>query len=118
MIYRYLWEIFANRSYDYMKLIDPMNGQTLIAKQSAEKFITTINIVIPQIDSFIFQYGNLFDEYTADFYLNLRNRLIQFKSSLQTPIDIEHLIDLLNSVRTDFRTRFELTAIEKQLLRP
>ena len=118
MIYRYLWEIFANRSYDYMKLIDPTNGQALIAKQSAEKFITQINVVIPQIDSFIFNYGGLFDKDTAEFYMNLRSRLIQFKASLQTPANTDHLIDLLNSVRTDLRSRFELTTIEKQMFRP
>jgi len=118
LIYHYSWEIFANRSYDYMRLISPTNGQTLLAKQSADKFITQINAVIPQIDSLFLKYGELPNEDTTNFYMELRHQLIQFKASLQTPIDTDNLITLLNSVRNDLRKRFELPTIEKQLLRP
>ena len=118
MIYRNLWEIFANRSYKYMNAITPCNVQKVVAQQSADKFIAQINIVIPQIDNFVFNYGGSFDKDTADFYMTLRNQLIQFKASLQTPINTEHLIQLLDGVRTWLRAYFELSKIEKQLLLP
>ena len=118
MIYRNLWEIFANQSYSYMNSITPSNVQQIVAQQSADKFIAQINIVIPQIDMFVFNYGGTFDKETAEFYMTLRNQLIQFKASLQTPINTAHLIQLLDGVRTWLRTYFELSKIEKQLLIP
>lgn len=118
MLYRNLWEIFGNRSYKYMNSITPSNIQQVMAQQSADKFIAQINIVIPQIDAFVFNYGGSFDEDTAEFYMTLRNQLIQFKASLQTPINTEHLIQLLDGVRLWLRKHFELSKIEKQLLIP
>lgn len=116
MIYRNLWEIFANRSYAYMKSISAANGQSIVANQSAEKFIAQINIVVPQIDTFVFNYGGSFDEDTANFYMILRNQLIQFKASLSTPANTDHLIDLLDGVRLWLRKYYELSKIEKQFL--
>jgi hypothetical protein len=118
MIYRNLWEIFSNQSYSYMNSITPSNVQQIVAQQSADKFIAQINIVIPQIDMFVFNYGGNFDKETAEFYMTLGNQLIQFKASLQTPINTTHLIQLLDGGRTWLRTYFELSRIEKQLLIP
>lgn len=117
MIYRNLWEIFGNCSYKYINLIAPPAGQTIVAQQSADKFIAQINIVISQIDTFIFNYGESFDKNTENFYVTLRNQLIQFKAALQTPISTEHLIQLLDGVRVWLRNYFELSNIEKQLLK-
>lgn len=115
-IYHNLWEIFANRSYNYMKLITPLNAQQVAAQQSADKFITQISIVVPQINTFVLNYSESIDEDTAKFYMGLKNQLIQFKASLQNPIDTTHLIKLLDVVRLWLRNYFELSKIEKQLL--
>ena len=99
-----------------MKLITPLNAQQVAAQQSADKFITQISIVVPQINTFVLNYSESIDEDTAKFYMGLKNQLIQFKASLQNPIDTTHLIQLLDVVRLWLRNYFELSKIEKQLL--
>ena len=114
-IYISLWEIFANQSYVFMKSISPAQGQQLLAKQSAEKFVTQIDTVIPKIDSLVCEYNELFDDDTTKFYTLLRHQLIQFKASLQNPLDAENLINLLDGVRLWLRRYCDLSKVEKQL---
>lgn len=116
LIYHNLWEIFANRSYNYMNLITPPNAQQVAAQQSADKFITQISIVVTQINTFILNYSESIDDDTAKFYTTLKDQLIQFKASLQNPINTTNLIQLLDGVRIWLRNYFELSKIEKQLL--
>ena len=117
-IYISLWQIFSNQSYDFMKSITPPQAQLSFAKQSAEKFITQIDTVIPKIDSLVCEYNSLFDDETADFYNLLRYQLIQFKTSLQNPFDTENLINLLNGIRLWLREYYDLSKVEKQLFLP
>ena len=114
-IYISLWEIFANQSYAFIKSMSPAQGQQLIAKQSAEKFVTQIDTVIPKIDSLVCEYNELFDDDTAKFYTLLRHQLIQFKASLQNPVDTNNLIILLDGVRLWLRRYYDLSKVEKQL---
>ena len=83
------------------------------ARHSADEFIFQFKHVIPQIENFVLEHGEWFDEYTAKSFDELKSKLIEFIASLQNPIDTAHLIQLLDGVRVNLRQFFNLLKMKK-----
>lgn len=116
-IYFHAYKIFACSTFAYMKNTTSSHGQEIWARQNATKILHEFQIIIPKVESFIFNYCFLFDGETMKFYQELNDQLMQFEGSLQNPVDILNLIDVMEGIRLWLRKRFELDNLKKQFLR-
>ena len=96
-IYYNLWLIFGNGTYSYLNSIDSNEMKLNRARHFADEFIFQFKHVIPQIENFILEHGEWFDEYTVKALDDLKSQLIRYIASLQNPIDTAHLIQSYNA---------------------
>ena len=116
-IYFHAYKIFGCSTFTYMKNSTSIHSQEIWARQNATKILHEFQIIIPKVESFIFNYYFLFDGETTKFYQELNDQLTQFEGSLQNPVDILNLIDVMEGIRLWLRKRFELDNLRKQFLR-
>lgn len=112
-IYYDLWLLFGNQSYEFMKSMRKDNGQNIFVNQRKDNFLMQIHTVSPKIDSFIFTYGLMHDEYTIGFFQELKTQLVHFNSSLQNTSNIDDLIITIEGIRVCLRKHFETPKIIK-----
>lgn len=112
-IYYNLWLIFGNRAYSYLNSISSNEIKLNIAHHFADEFIFQFKHVIPQIENFILEHGEWFDEYTTTAFHELKSQLIKYIASLQNPIDTAHLIQLLDGIRVNLRQFCNISKIKK-----
>ena len=83
------------------------------ARHFADEFIFQFKHVIPQIENFILEHGEWFDEYTVKALDDLKSQLIRYIASLQNPIDTAHLIQLLDGIRVNLRQFCNMLKMKK-----
>ena len=116
-IHFHAYKIFGCSTFLSMKNNDSGYGVEVWARQNATKISHEFQIIIPKVESFIFNYCFLFDGETMKFYRELNDQLTQFEGSLQNPTDVFNLIDVMESIRLWLRRRFELDNIKNHFLR-
>ena len=112
-IYYNLWLVFGCGTYSYLNDINSSEMKQNRARHAADEFIFQFKHVIPQIENFVLEHGEWFDEYTAKSFDELKSKLIEFIASLQNPIDTAYLIKLLDGVRINLRQFFNPLKMKK-----
>jgi len=112
-IYYNLWLIFGNGTYSYLNSIGSNEMKLNRARHFADEFIFQFKHVIPQIENFILEHSEWFDEYTVKAFDDLKSLLIKYIASLQNPRDTAHLIQLLDGTRVNLRQFCNLLKMKK-----
>lgn len=116
-IYYNLWLIFGNGTYSYLNKISSSEMRQNRASHFADEFVFQFRLVIPRIESFVFEHCEWFDEYTVKACDDLKIQLIKYIASLQNPTDTENLIQLLDGIRINLRKFCNPLKIKKLFIR-
>lgn len=98
-IHNQLWLIFANHPYTYLKRIKPENVQQIAAKQSGERAIAQYRLAISAIEWHILDYAEIMSQETLDALNQTKEQLVRFIASIESPINTENLITVLEGSR-------------------